>query len=83
MAPYVVPRLGIHPSLVDISKTSMKNLLKYDFLYYFGSIFCIFSKKNSPSKRRFDFEIYFSKKYEKCYQINTKNHISLGLPSRA
>ena len=62
MAPYVVPRLGIHPSLVDISKTSMKNLLKYDFLYYFGSIFCIFSKKNSQnrsdvstkSKRRLD-----------------------------
>ena len=55
MAPYVVPRLGIHPSLVDISKTSMNNLLKYDFLYYFGSIFCIFSKKKfSKSKRRFD-----------------------------
>ena len=54
MAPYVVPRLGIHPSLVDISKSSINNLLKYDFLYYFGSIFCIFfENKLSKSRRRF------------------------------
>ena len=38
---------------------------------------------STSSKRRFDFEIYFSKKYEKCYQISTKNHISLSLSSRA
>ena len=69
MAPYVVPRLGIHPSLVDISKTSMNNLLKYDFLYYFGSIFCIFSKKNSQNRS----DVSINKFFIEVLDVSTKD----------
>ena len=37
---------------------------------------------STSSKRRFDFEIFFSKKYEKCHQNSTKNHISSNFSSR-
>ena len=57
-----VPRLSIPPYLVDISKPSMKEFAKYDVLYYFSSIFRIFSEKfsqnrsdvSTKSKRRLD-----------------------------
>ena len=57
-----VPRLSIPPYVVDISKRSMKEFAKYDVLYYFSSIFRIFSEKfsqnrsdvSTKSKRRLD-----------------------------
>ena len=57
-----VPRLSIPPYVVDISKPSMKEFAKYDVLYYFSSIFRIFSEKfsqnrsdvSTKSKRRLD-----------------------------
>ena len=45
-----VPRLSIPPYVVDISKPSMKEFAKYDVLYYFSSIFRIFSEKFSQNR---------------------------------
>ena len=45
-----VPRLSIPPYVVDISKSSMKEFAKYDVLYYFSSIFRIFSEKFSQNR---------------------------------
>ena len=45
-----VPRLSIPPYVVDISKRSMKEFAKYDVLYYFSSIFRIFSEKFSQNR---------------------------------
>ena len=45
-----VSRLSIPSYVVDISKPSMKEFAKYDVLYNFSSIFCIFSEKFSQNR---------------------------------